>query len=58
MGSPPVLKLILENTTTERIAAIVDSSSYRVRAWLKAREALRRGADDGKARASASLTAD
>jgi hypothetical protein len=41
MRSPPVLKLILENTTTERIAAMVDSSSYRVRAWLKAREALR-----------------
>ena len=37
MRSPPVLKLILENATTDRIAGVVDSSSLRVRAWLKAR---------------------
>jgi hypothetical protein len=41
MRSPRVRKLILENTGTDRIAAVVDSSPYRVRAWLKAREASR-----------------
>jgi hypothetical protein len=40
MRSPPVLKLILENTTTDRIAQAVDSSPSRVRAWLKARAVL------------------
>jgi len=40
MRSPPVLKLILENTSTDRIAGAVDSSPSRVRAWLKARGAL------------------
>jgi hypothetical protein len=40
MRSPPVLKLILENTSTDRIAAAVDSSPSRVRAWLKARGVL------------------
>jgi hypothetical protein len=40
MQSPPVLKLILENTSTDRIAAAVDSSPSRVRAWLKARGVL------------------
>ena len=36
MRSPQVLKLILENTSTDRIAGAVDSSPSRVRAWLKA----------------------
>jgi len=45
MRSPPVLKLILENATVERISGVVESSTYRVRAWLKARGVLpkRRG---------------
>ena len=37
MLSPPVLKLILENASIERIAGDVDSSPGRVRAWLEAR---------------------
>ena len=41
MRSPPVLKLILENTSTDRIAVAVDSTPSRVRAWLKARGLLR-----------------
>jgi len=41
MRSPPVLKLIRENATTERISVLVDSSPSRVRAWLKARGLLR-----------------
>jgi hypothetical protein len=28
MRSPPVLKLILENATTDRMAGVVDSSSF------------------------------
>jgi hypothetical protein len=40
MRSPPVLKLIQENTSTDRIAQAVDSSPSRVRAWLKARAVL------------------
>ena len=40
MGSPPVLKLIQENTSTDRIAGAVDSSPSQVRAWLKARGVL------------------
>ena len=40
MRSPPVLKLILENTGTDRIAGVVDSSPLRVRTWLKARGVL------------------
>jgi hypothetical protein len=41
MRSPRIRKLILENIGTDRIAAVVDSSPYRVRAWLKARGVLR-----------------
>ena len=41
MRSPPVLKLILENATAERISVLVDSPPSRVRAWLKARGLLR-----------------
>jgi hypothetical protein len=41
MRSPPVLKLILEKTSTERIAVVVDSTPSRVRSWLKARGLLR-----------------
>ena len=37
MRSPPVLNLILENASIERIAVVVDTSPQRVRAWLKAR---------------------
>ena len=37
MRSEPVQKLIRENATSVRIAVVVDSSPYRVRAWLKAR---------------------
>ena len=41
MRSPPVLKLILEKTPTDRIAGVVDSTPSRVRSWLKARGLLR-----------------
>ena len=41
MRSPPVLKLILEKTSTDRIAVVVDSTPSRVRSWLKARGLLR-----------------
>jgi hypothetical protein len=37
MRSPLVLKLILENTSTDQIAVVADSTPFRVRAWLKAR---------------------
>jgi hypothetical protein len=38
MRSEPVLKLILENASTDRISALVDASPATVRSWLKARE--------------------
>ena len=41
MRSKPVLKLIRENASTERIAVVVESTAYRVRSWLKARGLLR-----------------
>jgi hypothetical protein len=37
MLSPPVLRLIMENASIERISGVVDSNPPRVRAWLKAR---------------------
>jgi hypothetical protein len=41
MRSEPVLKLIRENASTERIAVVVESSAFRVRSWLKAHGLLR-----------------
>jgi hypothetical protein len=38
MRSEPVLKLILENASTDRISALVDASPATIRSWLKARE--------------------
>jgi hypothetical protein len=41
MRSEPVLKLVRENASTERIAVVVESTAYRVRSWLKAHGLLR-----------------
>jgi hypothetical protein len=40
MLTPPVLKLILENATIDRICGVAESNPHRIRAWLEARELL------------------